>query len=73
MYCYIYLTSQECGLREVYLWAKLSSEHPVFLISVANCLNINLAPNVVAGLHQQIIQMPYPQRECTRYQRESKA
>ncbi|PHJ37490.1 hypothetical protein P378_16175 [Desulforamulus profundi] len=30
MYCYTYLTSLECGLREVYLWVKLSSEHPVF-------------------------------------------
>ncbi|MEW6695815.1 MAG: DUF2935 domain-containing protein [Bacillota bacterium] len=52
MYCYTYLTNLECGLRELIFAARLSSEHPVFLQKVANCLGIDLAPGIVAGLNR---------------------
>lgn len=52
MFCYTYLTNLECGLRELIFAARLSSEHPIFLQNVANCLGINLPPGIVAGLNR---------------------
>lgn len=52
MYCYTYLTGLECGLRELALWSEISSEHPIFLQSVAGCLNLPLSPSIVAGLNR---------------------
>ena len=52
MFCYTYLTNIECGLRELSMWSEISSEHPLFLQNVANCLNIALDPAIVAGLNR---------------------
>lgn len=52
MFCYTYLTGLECGLRELVLWSEISSQHPIFFTNVANCLNINLDPSIVAGLNR---------------------
>lgn len=52
MYCYTYLSNVECGLRELTFWTMISSEHPIFLQNVANCLNITIPPNLVAGLNR---------------------
>ncbi|AGL01081.1 DUF2935 domain-containing protein [Desulfoscipio gibsoniae] len=52
MYCYTYLPSLECGLRELILWSEISSQHPVFFINVAQCLNLNLTPQIVADLNR---------------------
>lgn len=52
MFCYTYLTNIECGLRELAMWSEISSEHPIFLQNVANCLNITLDPTMVAALNR---------------------
>ncbi|GAB6182172.1 hypothetical protein JCM14036_34910 [Desulfotomaculum defluvii] len=52
MFCYTYLSNVECGLRELIMWSEISSEHPIFLTNVAQCLNITLPPNIVAGLER---------------------
>ena len=52
MFCYTYLSTLECGLRELILWSEISSQHPIFFINVAQCLNINLAAPIEADLNR---------------------
>ncbi|AQS58564.1 hypothetical protein B0537_05355 [Desulforamulus ferrireducens] len=52
MFCYTYLNNIECALRELTFWTKISSEHPIFLQNVANCLNLTITPNLLAGLNR---------------------
>lgn len=52
MFCYTYLSNVECGLRELSMWSHISSEHPIFLQNVAQCLNIQLPQAIVADLNR---------------------
>lgn len=52
MFCYTYLSNVECGLRELILWSEISCQHPIFITNVAQCLNITLPPNIIAGLER---------------------
>ena len=52
MFCYTYLSTLECGLRELSMWTEISSQHPIFFINVARCLNINLTAQIEADLNR---------------------
>ncbi|WP_139905738.1 DUF2935 domain-containing protein [Clostridium thermarum] len=42
MYCFTYASSYDCIFNELLLWSEISSEHPVFIKTVADLSGINL-------------------------------
>jgi len=50
MYCYTYAQSVNCILNELLLWSAISSEHPVFIKTVAELTNKNLPQNLLKTL-----------------------
>ena len=50
MYCYTYVNQFPCIFNELQLWTHISSDHPVFLKTVASLSDINLPQTVIAIL-----------------------
>lgn len=50
MYCFIYANNINCILNELMLWTEITSEHPIFIITVAKLTNKNLSQDIVNGL-----------------------
>lgn len=50
MYCYTVANSYMCVLRELLLWSEISSEHPIFIKTVANLTNKNLSKEIIENL-----------------------
>lgn len=50
MYCYTHVNQFTCIFNELQLWTRISSEHPIFLKTVANLANIKLPKPVEDNL-----------------------
>ncbi|KEI98248.1 DUF2935 domain-containing protein [Clostridium botulinum] len=50
MYCYTYVNQFACIFNELQLWTRISSEHPIFLKTVASLSKINLPKSAVDEL-----------------------
>jgi len=51
MYCYTYMNQFTCVFNELQLWSHVSSDHPIFLKTVASLSNIKLPKPIVDGLN----------------------
>jgi hypothetical protein len=51
-YCYTYANNYKCILRELSLWSDISSDHPIFIKTVAKLTNKNLPKNIINGLNE---------------------
>lgn len=52
MYCFTYANNYECILRELSLWTEISSEHPIFIKTVAKLTNKNLSQDTINKLSE---------------------
>lgn len=52
MYCYTYVNNISCVLNELSLWSDISSEHPIFIQTVAKLTNKNLPKSVLEKLDE---------------------
>lgn len=52
MYCYTYVNNISCVLNELSLWSDISSEHPIFIQTVAKLTNKNLPKPVLEKLDE---------------------
>lgn len=52
MYCYTYANEFACILNELQLWSHISSDHPVFLKTVASLAKIMLPNNILKQLDE---------------------
>lgn len=43
MYCHTYVDQFPCTFNELQLWTHISSEHPIFLKTVATLSNVNIS------------------------------
>ena len=50
MYCHTYVNEFSCIFNELQLWSHISSDHPVFLKTVANLSKVNLPKTTVKML-----------------------
>lgn len=50
MYCYTYVNEFTCIFNELQLWSHISSDHPVFLKTVASLSNIILPKEAIEQL-----------------------
>ncbi|MGI6065701.1 MAG: DUF2935 domain-containing protein [Bacillota bacterium] len=50
MYCFTYAHNINCIFNELLLWSEISSEHPVFITTVADLTNKNLSAEIRAKL-----------------------
>jgi len=50
MYCLAVVTGINCVINELNIWTEISSEHPVFLKTVAELTDKNLTEEMVMGL-----------------------
>jgi hypothetical protein len=50
LYCYTYLNNFSCVLNELLLWSDISSEHPIFIKTVAELTKKNLPEEVLDKL-----------------------
>ena len=50
MYCFTYVNSFTCVLNELQLWSDVSSEHPIFVKTVAELTNKNLPEEILSKL-----------------------
>lgn len=50
MYCFTYLNNFSCVINELLLWSEISSEHPIFIKTVAELTNKNLSEDVLSNL-----------------------
>lgn len=51
MYCYTYMNQFTCVFNELQLWSHISSDHPIFLKTVASLSNVKLPKSIVDGLN----------------------
>lgn len=51
MYCPIYATGLNCLVNELLLWSDISSDHPIFIKTVASLTNKNLSNEIIEGLN----------------------
>lgn len=51
-YCYTYANNYKCILRELTLWSDISSDHPIFIKTVAKLTNKNLPKNIINRLNE---------------------
>lgn len=51
MYCFTYVSGINCVISELLLWTEISSEHPVFIETVAKLTNKDLPKNVLDNLN----------------------
>ncbi|KRQ87648.1 hypothetical protein ABG79_00449 [Caloramator mitchellensis] len=52
MYCKCYFNNLCCVINEIILWSEISSEHPVFIKTVAALTNKNLSQSIVNRLNE---------------------
>lgn len=52
MYCFTCINGINCVLNELMLWTDISSEHPIFVKTVAELSKKNLPPSIVNELMQ---------------------
>ncbi len=64
MFCYTVVSGIRCVLQELAMWSDISSEHPVFLQTVARLTNKNLSADIVAELNEVRRQFVELQREA---------
>lgn len=50
MYCYTYAANFTCVINEILLWSDISSEHPIFVKTVASLTGKKLPPNLASEL-----------------------
>jgi hypothetical protein len=50
MYCYTQFSNITCALNELLLWSHISSEHPIFIKTVAELSKKNLPTNIIEKL-----------------------
>lgn len=50
MYCYTYANEFTCIFNELQLWTHISSEHPMFIKTVASLSKVNLPKGIVTRL-----------------------
>lgn len=50
MYCPIFISSYKCLLNELLLWSDVSSEHPIFIKTVAELTKKNLSKEITEKL-----------------------
>ncbi|MCQ1528760.1 DUF2935 domain-containing protein [Lutispora saccharofermentans] len=50
MYCLAVVTGIRCVVNELNMWTEISSEHPIFLKTVAELTNKNLAEETISRL-----------------------
>lgn len=50
MYCFTYASSYDCIFNELILWSDISSEHPVFIKTVADLSGKKLPQDIEQGL-----------------------
>lgn len=50
MYCPIFISSCKCLLNELLLWSDVSSEHPIFIKTVAELTKKNLSKEITEKL-----------------------
>lgn len=50
MYCFAVVTGIKCVINELYMWTDISSEHPVFLKTVAELTDKSLTEEMVLRL-----------------------
>ncbi|PKM52024.1 MAG: hypothetical protein CVV02_03275 [Firmicutes bacterium HGW-Firmicutes-7] len=50
MYCYTYATELTCIFNELRLWSHISSDHPIFLKTVASLSKVDLPKEAVDNL-----------------------
>lgn len=51
MYCFTYVSGINCVISELLLWTEISSEHPVFIQTVAKLTNKDLPKNIIDNLN----------------------
>ncbi|KOA21281.1 hypothetical protein CLHOM_04110 [Clostridium homopropionicum DSM 5847] len=51
MYCYTYVSGINCVINELLLWTEISSEHPIFIQTVAKLTNKDLPKNIIDNLN----------------------
>lgn len=52
MYCYTYVNEFTCIFNELILWSHISSDHPVFLKTVATLAKIMLPNDIIEDLDE---------------------
>jgi len=58
MYCYTYMNQFTCIFNELLLWTHISSEHPIFLKTVATLSEVNLQKDIqdkLDDIHQTFL------------------
>lgn len=50
MYCYTYVNNINCIVNELLLWSEISSEHPIFIKTVAELSKKNLSKDIIDKL-----------------------
>lgn len=50
MYCLSIVTGIKCVINELNMWTDISSEHPIFLKTVAELTNKNLSAEIISKL-----------------------
>ena len=50
MYCYTYINQFPCIFNELQLWSHISSDHPIFLKTVAALSDVNLPEDIEKNL-----------------------
>ncbi|MDP4177164.1 MAG: DUF2935 domain-containing protein [Bacillota bacterium] len=58
MYCYTYVDQFPCTFNELQLWTHISSEHPIFLKTVAALSNVNISKvteNKLDDIHKMFL------------------
>lgn len=51
MYCFTYVSGINCVISELLLWTEISSEHPIFIQTVAKLTNKDLPKNIIDNLN----------------------
>jgi len=51
LYCYTYVSGINCVISELLLWTEISSEHPIFIQTVAKLTNKDLPKNLIDNLN----------------------
>ena len=51
MFCYTVVSGINCVLQELIMWSDISSEHPIFIKTVAQLTNKNLSSELVSELN----------------------
>lgn len=51
MYCFTCVSGINCVISELLLWTEISSEHPIFIQTVAKLTNKDLPKNIIDNLN----------------------